>query len=214
MFLSEGISFLQYLCHISLYLVSKSFVNFTPLQTGDVSMSSLRLILRLESESMSDANWTARLMYSSSVLATKFPTPAFNVKTISIKSYLKVHYSRIVMTLPIIFYSNHQRFQSRIIGYNYDHCKRLHNKNNRNELTSTIKTNLPTFVRMLTPTLWACTEPAIVTHGTPMYRDSKVVVVPAYGNVSKLQKQNKIKQKQCSTKIINKKCFCYFINQT
>lgn len=55
-FLSEGISFLQYLYHISLYLVSKSFVNFTPLQIGDVSMSSLRLILRLESESMSEAN--------------------------------------------------------------------------------------------------------------------------------------------------------------
>lgn len=42
---------------------------------------------------------------------------------------------------------------------------------------------------MLTPTLWACTEPAIVTHGTPIYKDSHVVVVPAYGNVSKLQRK-------------------------
>lgn len=45
---------------------------------------------------------------------------------------------------------------------------------------------LPTFLRRLTPTLCACTEPAIVTHGTPIYKDSQVVVVPAYGNVSKL----------------------------
>jgi hypothetical protein len=34
--------------------------------------------------------------------------------------------------------------------------------------------------------LWACTAPAIVMHGTPMYKDSHVVVVPAYGKVSKL----------------------------
>lgn len=47
---------------------------------------------------------------------------------------------------------------------------------------------LPTLLRRLTPTLWACTEPAIVIHGTPMNKDSQVVVVPAYGNVSKLQK--------------------------
>lgn len=38
---------------------------------------------------------------------------------------------------------------------------------------------LPTLLRRLTPTLCACTEPAIVTHGTPMYKDSHVVVVPA-----------------------------------
>jgi hypothetical protein len=48
---------------------------------------------------------------------------------------------------------------------------------------------IPTLLRRLTPTLCACTEPAIVTHGTPMYKDSHVVVVPAYGNVSKLQKK-------------------------
>lgn len=45
----------------------------------------------------------------------------------------------------------------------------------------------PILLRRLTPTLWAWTDPAIVTHGTPIYRDSQVVVVPAYGNVSKLQ---------------------------
>ena len=52
--------------------------------------------------------------------------------------------------------------------------------------------HVPTFVSRLTPTLWAWTEPAIVTHGTPMKRDSHVVVVPAYGNVSRLQKQGKV----------------------
>lgn len=45
---------------------------------------------------------------------------------------------------------------------------------------------IPMLERRLTPTLWACTEPAMVTHGTPMYKDSHVVVVPAYGKVSKL----------------------------
>jgi len=49
-----------------------------------------------------------------------------------------------------------------------------------------MKSFLPTLLRRLTPTLCACTEPAIVTHGTPIYKDSQVVVVPAYGNVSKL----------------------------
>lgn len=34
----------------------------------------------------------------------------------------------------------------------------------------------------------ACTEPAIVTQGTPIYKDSHVVVVPAYGKVSKLHR--------------------------
>jgi hypothetical protein len=47
---------------------------------------------------------------------------------------------------------------------------------------------IPTLLSRLTPTLCAWTEPAIVTHGTPMYKDSHVVVVPAYGNVSKLQR--------------------------
>lgn len=46
----------------------------------------------------------------------------------------------------------------------------------------------PTLLRRLTPTLWAWTDPAIVTHGTPIYNDSHVVVVPAYGKVSKLHK--------------------------
>lgn len=41
------------------------------------------------------------------------------------------------------------------------------------------KTCLPTVLRRLTPTLCACTEPPIVTQGTPMYSDSHVVVVPA-----------------------------------
>lgn len=41
-------------------------------------------------------------------------------------------------------------------------------------------------------TLWACNEPVIVTHGTPMYNDSQVVDVPAYENVCKLQKQQGI----------------------
>lgn len=50
---------------------------------------------------------------------------------------------------------------------------------------------LPTVLRRLTPTLWACTEPPIVTHGTPMYKDSQVVVVPAYGKVSKLANNNR-----------------------
>lgn len=50
--------------------------------------------------------------------------------------------------------------------------------------------SIPTLLRRLTPTLCACTEPDIVTHGTPMYKDSHVVVVPAYGNVSKLQKNS------------------------
>jgi hypothetical protein len=34
----------------------------------------------------------------------------------------------------------------------------------------------------------------MVTHGTPMYKDSHVVVVPAYGKVSKLHHINKIRQ--------------------
>jgi hypothetical protein len=64
----------------------------------------------------------------------------------------------------------------------------------QNILKSTSKTHIkvdsiPTLLRRLTPTLCACTEPAIVTHGTPMYKDSHVVVVPAYGKVSKLQKK-------------------------
>jgi hypothetical protein len=51
-------------------------------------------------------------------------------------------------------------------------------------------------VRRLTPTLWACTEPAMVTHGTPMYKDSHVVVVPAYGKVSRLYYPKKKKQRE------------------
>lgn len=46
----------------------------------------------------------------------------------------------------------------------------------------------PNCVSSETPTLLACTRPAIVTQGTPMYRDSQVVVVPAYGNVSRLHR--------------------------
>ncbi|KAJ6756084.1 hypothetical protein OIU79_028488 [Salix purpurea] len=34
----------------------------------------------------------------------------------------------------------------------------------------------------------------MVTQGTPMYKDSHVVVVPAYGKVSKLYHINKIRQ--------------------
>ena len=53
-------------------------------------------------------------------------------------------------------------------------------------INNIMKSFLPTLLRRLTPTLCACTDPAIVTHGTPIYKDSHVVVVPAYGNVSKL----------------------------
>jgi hypothetical protein len=58
------------------------------------------------------------------------------------------------------------------------------------------KKNIPILERRLTPTLWACTEPAMVTHGTPMYRDSHVVVVPAYGKVSRLSSRKKEEKKK------------------
>lgn len=79
----EGTSPLQYLRHIFLYVDSRPRMKFDPSQTGDLDMSSRRLILKFCNAGMSDANFMANLTYSSSFLATKFSRPEM----------LKVRYS-------------------------------------------------------------------------------------------------------------------------
>lgn len=85
MCLEDGMSPLQYLCHMFRYADSRPSVKFIPSQTEDVDIRSRRDILKFESAVVSVANCSANFTYSSSFLATRCPKPAAHKGEVQLK---------------------------------------------------------------------------------------------------------------------------------
>lgn len=87
----DGTSPLQYLRHMFRYVDSRPSAKLGPSQTGDFNIRSLRLVLKFARAGISKASCKANRTYSSSSLATRCPSPAWQLVHINLRGYMKPH---------------------------------------------------------------------------------------------------------------------------